>query len=484
MSKEFVNTRDGFTNVASRLGMTNDNQMSASYYNSAHRLLTRNRILLENLYRSNWIVARGIDTIAEDMTKKKLEIQCPSQTPDKIQLFLNYMDSFSVFDRVNDGLRWGDLYGGAVALPILKSQQFSDPLDIDKVKKGDFCGIRVYDRWTVFPSVELITDLGPMEGLPHHYDIMDVEGMYIGQSIHWSRAYRFIGVELPHYQRIYERYWGGSVIERWYDRVCFFDSATHGGANLLLKAYLRVYKVDGYRDIMAAGGVAEDNFVKSMYYTRKFETAEGFTTIDKNDEFETFNWSFSGMDAAIHTFAEQLAGALQIPLVRLLGQPPSGFSATGESDQQTYYDGISLRQEKKLRPFFIMLLPIMWKSCFGEELPSDLTFKFPSLWEVSDKSKSEVANMDTDTVVKLFTSNCITQKEMKHMLKKLSPVTGRFEDVDDGEDKYFWELQLDIDKKRQSAGLDVSSADNQQKSKVRLDTSNKQRAHQGGSNKI
>ena len=58
----------------------------------------------------------------------------------------------------------------------------------------------------------------------------------------------------------------------------------------------------------------------------------------------------AGLPEMVRTFLQVAAGAADIPVTRLLGQSPTGLSATGESDTRNYYDMIAARQELDLRP--------------------------------------------------------------------------------------------------------------------------------------
>src|ERR1039457_296404 len=140
-------------------------------------------------------------------------------------------------------------------------------------------------------------------------------------KIHYSRVLRLEGISLPYNQRLQENLWGISVIERLYDRMVMFDSATTGAAQLLYKSYIRTYAIENLREIIAAGGKAMDGLLAMVNFMRQTQGQEGITLIDSKDEFKvnTSN-AFTGIGDALVHFGEQLAGALQIPLVRLFGQ--------------------------------------------------------------------------------------------------------------------------------------------------------------------
>lgn len=420
-------TADGFMNLAARLGMGGDNQLAAGRYQPSGGM-TRQRQALEEMYRTSWVVGRMVDVVAEDMLRGGLDIQA-QMDPGDIDQLTRYMRRMGVQSRMTDGVKWGRLYGGALALILLDGENPAEPLDVSRVGKDSFRGLHVLDRYQVDPSYELITDLGPMMGYPEYYTVHTDHQQY-GLRLHHSRVIRFIGVELPYNVRLTENHWGASVVDRAYDRILALDSATHGSANLIFKSFLRFIKVDGLRAILAAGGAAETALHKMFTMIRMMQSNEGITLLDKNDDFGAINWSFAGIYDAIQAFAEQIAGATGVPLVRLLGQSPKGFS-TGESDLRTYYDTIATQQEDDLRPAYERLLPVLARSLWGKPLPEGMTFEFRSLWQPSELEKSQIATADAQSVAGLFSAGITSEAQSLAELRDAGRVTGRFTSITD-----------------------------------------------------
>lgn len=233
--------RDGFASFTARLGMGQDNQLAKSGY-VAEGYVTRSNTELEDMYRTSWIVDRVVNVVAEDMIRGGIEIRSQME-PDKIDELMRAVRSAGIPGRFSDAIKWSRLYGGALAVILIDGQELSEPLDLEAVPQGGFKGLYVLDRHQVTPSDGKIDDIGPMLGYPESYRInLDV---LTGETIHHSRAIRFIGAELPWQQRQSEQWWGGSVVDKLYDRLVALDSATHGTANMLYKSFLRVVGVDG-----------------------------------------------------------------------------------------------------------------------------------------------------------------------------------------------------------------------------------------------
>lgn len=424
-----VHTGDSFQNLANRTGMGAGSQQDASNYGFSP--VSRNRIQLEQCYRSSWIAGQAVDAYAEDMTREGIEFMGDID-PDKIEQLQRRITHLQIYDALCSTTKWARLYGGAIAVMLIDGQKVETPLRNDTITKGQFKGLLVLDRWVVQPSLQdLITDLGPDLGKPKYYDVIADAGGLVSMRIHHSRLIRMEGVELPYWQRISENGWGQSVLERLWDRLIPFDSVTQGAAQLVYKAHLRTYKVKGLRQILAAGGPAEKGLMKQIDMIRLYQSNEGLTLMDGEDGFEAHAYSFSGLSDMILQFGQQISGAVGIPLVRLFGQSPSGLNSTGESDIRNYYDNISKDQEKLLRPGMSRLIDVMFRSEFGDAPPDGFDFDFRPLWQMSDDQKADVAVKVTTAVTGASDAGLIDRATALKELRQSSQITGVFSNITD-----------------------------------------------------
>jgi uncharacterized protein len=427
-------TRDSFQNFNLQLGMGTDNQLSHSTY--GFNPITRFRILLEWIHRGSWLGGVAIDTAAEDMVRGGIEIHGSMKTKDVDKLQKAFIEK-GVWDRLTFCNKMARLYGGAIGVLLIEGQDLSTPLDIETVSKTTpFQGIAVFDRWMCVPTLQedgLVEEYGLNIGKPKYY-IINRDTPYLrGKKIHYTRVIRMLGVEPPFYQSILEQNWGYSVLERLYDRLIAFDSATSGIAQYIHKMHLRVIKIDKFRQIQAAGGKLLQGFMRFAEDMRRRQSNEGVTFIDGNDDFvlHTSNVS-SGISDALMQLGQQLAGALQMPLVRLFGQSPAGLNATGESDLRTYYEGILQKQEMTLRIPITLICHLIGRT-IGLKLPDDFNFNFRSLWQLNDEQKSQVFDRDTRAVGEVFEVGIIGRKTALSSLKGIGRVSGRWQDITDKE---------------------------------------------------
>lgn len=419
-------TLDSFTNFAQSMGVGGDNALSTASY--GFNPITRIRTLLEWIHRGSWLGGVAIDVVAEDMTREGVEFLGTIE-PDDIQVLHKTAERYNLWSSLRDVIAWARLYGGCIGVMLIEGQDQSTPLRIETIGKGAFRGILTLDRWMVEPSLNsLVTEFGPHLGLPKFYTIRTDAPALPAMKIHYSRVIRLEGIRLPYWQRVMENLWGISVLERLYDRMIAFDSATTGAAQLVYKAYLRTYKIDGMREIVAAGGPPMEGLQKYVDMMRRFQNIEGITLMDKNDEFEGHsNTTFSGLSDALVQFGQQISGALQIPLTRLFGQSPAGFDS-GESTMRNYYDGIKQKQKVELGEGVGTAYRCMAQS-EGITLPPDFGIDFRSLWQLTDEQKADIAEKVARAIGSVESDGIIDRGTALKELKQSSRMTGIFSNI-------------------------------------------------------
>jgi len=432
-AKDSRKTRDSFANFTAALGIQANNISAGATY--AFSFLTKNRLLLEAMYRDSWVCGMAVDVVADDMTQGGIEINS-TMPPADVDRLQEAMEDLAIWQSLNSVIKWSRLYGSCLGVLLIEGQDMNTPLRIETVGKGQFKGILPMDRWQVLPSISnLIKDLGPNMGLPKFYRTVPDAILPDLGNIHHSRVIRLDGIELPHYQKTIDNLWGESVLERLYDRLVAFDSTTTGAAQLIYRAYLRTIKIDGLREIIAAGGEAYTGLLKNIEMIRQLQSSEGITLLDKEDEFETASYTFAGIDDVLLQFGQQLCGALEIPMVRMFGQSPAGLNSTGESDLVTYYDGIKKKQSTRLKSPVKKILQLVSLSEFGKPLPEGFGFTFVPLWQPTETEKSDIAAKDTNSVCQAFDAGIITKPTALKELKTVSRNTGMFTNISDEEVK-------------------------------------------------
>lgn len=439
-NKESGYTKDAFANTVARLGFGTPNLLEGTEYPITR--LTQEYNLMNSLYRSHWIVRKIIDCIPEDMCKNWISIKT-QMDPEDLKRFDKVQRTTRIKRDILKALKWGRLYGGAGAVIIIEGHEniLDEPLKYDSIMPGSFKGLIATDRWTgLSPSSEIIEDVSsPDFGLPKYYEWFSETGEMT--KVHHSRILRFIGRELPLLERYSEIGWGASEVEIIYDELKKRDNTSWNIAQLIFLANLRVLKMDGLGEALAVG---DERSQKDIYNVvsqqNQLMNNMGLCLMDREDVFETYQYTFAGLNDIYQSFMLDISGAAEIPVTKLFGRSPAGLSATGESDMQNYYDMIGQKQGSQLEPALDKLLPIMAMSEFGY-IPNDLDYEFNPIAEQSEDELANIVDKKTTSIINAYESGIITHKVALNELKQMSDSTGMFtnitdKDIDNADDEF------------------------------------------------
>ncbi len=426
--KAFVT--DSFANFISAVGHGTGNQHDGAGY-GLHPV-SRTRVLLENAYRGSWVAGRVIDIVANDMTREGSTVSSEDD-PKRTAIFEKSVERLQIWKQFNRTIKWARLYGGAIAFMMIEGQDPATPLNLDSITKGQFKGLMPLDRWMLQPSLnDLVSEYGPHYGQPTFYETINSMGGLPSLKIHYSRVVRIEGVELPYNQKIAENLWGQSELERMWDRMTAFDSATSGIAQLVYKAHLRTVSVDGLREIIGGNKAAMKGLIQNIQMIRSMQTNEGLTLLDAKDKFETHQYAFGGLDAILIQFGDQLCGAVEIPRSRLFGESPGGLS-NDDSTTRHYHETIKQKQVSSLSEGVETVYRLTYLSTFGAEPPHMFELDFKPLRQMTDVEKAGVTNTTTAAIAEAVDKNLLSRAGGMRELKALSRVVGTFSTITDDE---------------------------------------------------
>lgn len=424
-------TTDAFTNNLARVGFGQPNLLEGTSYPITR--MSYNYTLFSSLYRSSWIVRKIIDVVPSDMMKNWIRVHA-SVDPAGLRAFNRTIALTQTKEKILRGLQWGRLYGGAAGLILLKGQGDPDtlatPLDLRTIMPGDYQGLLVYDRWAGFvPDAKQIDDImNPDYGLPEFYTLSTGDDMTTARTykIHHSRIVRFPGRELPHWEKIAEQYWGESEIEIIYEELKKRDNTSYNIASLIYLANIRVLKMDDLGQLLATADPQQQRHLYDVLSAQNHLMSNmGLYVMDKEDEFDTKTYSFTGLNDVYESFQLDIAGAAEMPVTKLFGRAPAGLNATGENDLTQYDESIEEKQKAYLQPVLNKLLPVIATSAWGF-IPDDFDWAFNPVRNLSDKDRVAVGKTLIDGVATLFDSGIISQQTALKELKQQEAVTGLF----------------------------------------------------------
>lgn len=424
-----VPVTDAFSNPLFRLGWGSQSPLEATEYPLTR--MTDNYALLNSLYRDNWVVQNVVGLMVDDMLREWYKLQ-GEITPEMQAEYDRQERKTRLQSRVNEGLRWGRLYGGAAGLIMIDGQDdLAEPLDLEMVYPGSFKGLYILDRWQgVSPNLGLVFDGG--EEVPESYSIVDGRGHTVA-TVHHSRVVRFTGRDLPRIERQAELYWGESEIEALYKEVVAHDNVSANMAALTFQANVNTMEVKGLQQLFSIGsGDAQRRFWQTMQAQSVLRSNFGTQLVEEGTKLTNTQYTFTGLADVYESMCLNLCGASHYPMTKLFGRSPAGMNATGESDLKNYYDYLDSQREAKLRPALQKLLPVLAMSAWGY-VPEDIEIAFPPLWTPTAKEVAEIGKAKTETLITAYQAGLLNVDTAQKELKKLEDETGLYGSLTDEE---------------------------------------------------
>jgi phage-related protein (TIGR01555 family) len=425
-----VSVQDAFSNPLFRLGYGSQSPLEATEYPLTR--MTDNYALLNSLYRDNWVVQNVVGIIPDDMTKKWFA-PAGAVGPEHLKELDRVQRVTALRERVNEGLRWGRLYGGAAGLIMIRGQEgmLGQPLELESIYPGTFQGLYILDRWQgVVPGMELVFEGG--EPVPAYYSITDAKGNTVAK-VHHSRLVRFTGRDLPFLERVAELYWGESEVEALYNDVVKHDNVAANMAALTFRANVDTMEVQNLDQLFSVtSGEQQRRFWNVMQAQSVMKSNFGMQLVNRGDQIKNTQYTFTGLQEVYDSMCLDLSGASRIPVTKLFGRSPAGMNATGESDLRNYYDYVDTLREAKLRPILEKLLPVLAMSAWGA-VPDGLDITFPPLWTPTAAEVAEIALKKAQAIRDTFQAGLFRADTAQRELKKLADETGMFDSISEEE---------------------------------------------------
>lgn len=381
------------------------------------------QIEVEKLYRSNWVCRKVCDLYASDMVAAGVEW---SMDAEKAEFLERKFRDLQVWSALEQAIKLARLYGGSIVYMATETTGTDKPLN-----EGEkIVGLRVFDRYEAKPDTMKLVATGARIGEPQAYDIQPVITTDAIKADE-SRCLRFIGAALPANLAKNEDLWGDSVLQSMANRVEIFDNATEGVGELMARCYLRTIGIKDFWNAMGDDDPLQSEMVaKGISMLNQLQTIYGLTVMDAEDTFSSQQYSFGGVKDVLDQIGQQLAGACDVPLVRLYGMSPAGFS-TGESDLKSYYGAILKAQESMLRgPITRIARQLLLSE--GKDA-SELDFKFVPLNQPTQAEKIATANQGVQTILAVNGATLISDARALEEIRRLSETTGLFGTVDEAD---------------------------------------------------
>ena len=382
---------DSLKSLVTGLGTSKDKTVDMAY---AMRFVDPAE--LNAMYRSDWLSRKIVDIIPNDMTREWRDWQAKGPQIEAIEE-VEAAPLINVRAKVNLAMRKARLHGGAAIYLGMKDRTPAEPLDLDRVKKGDLLYLHVLNKAEATPGTIIRDVTSEYYGEPESYSMTGRNGSMV--TVHPSRMIRFVGADVLDDQMQAYDGWGDSVLQVVYDAIQNATSASQHVAALIPEAKTDVVYVPQLSEFLRDAGTTRRltdrftyaNTIKSMFNMILLE-GDGK---DAGEKWEQKQINFAHLPELIQQYLQIASGAADIPVTRLLGQSPSGLNSTGDGDIKNYYDNVSARQKTELQPQIARIDEVIIRSALGVR-PRDIYFTWAPLYTMSEKEQAETFKMKAD----------------------------------------------------------------------------------------
>lgn len=384
---------DRLQNLLTGLGGARDKRTSNAY---ALNLVDRTQ--LDAMHRSDWLARKIVDIIPFDMTREWRRWQA---TKPQIEAIEKAERALGLQIKIATALQAGRLYGGAGLVMGIGTDDPQEPLELDRIRKGDLRYVHMMTRYELAAGGALIRDVeSPWFGEPEYYQITLNDGK--SARIHPSRVVRFMDAPILNRDANTDG-WGDSILQVVYDAVQNASSAQEHVAALIPEAKVDVIHVPGLSEHLSTKE-STNRLTERFTYAATIKSLFGFTLLEGDGKQQGEVWqqktlNFTAFPDLLREYLQVAAGAADIPVTRLLGQSPAGLNSTGESDLRNYYDNIGARRNVDLSHRLARLDEVLIRSATGGR-DEGIHSIWPSLWQPQPKEIAEIAKLRADTAEK------------------------------------------------------------------------------------
>ena len=295
------------------------------------------------------------------------------------------------------------LGGAAILIGVRDNKSLDQPLDLKRAKNIDF-----------------LTNLEPMDLLPHSYYIDPLEPKFgdvklwelrslntimtpvsVGQSvktassrkqaksrnllIHESRLVIFNQTKISRYSSTVNPagdYWGLSIYVQIYEILRDFNVSWAAAGLLMTDFSQSVFSIDNLMHLVAKDPQGLRDRMLAMQMGRSVARA---ILIDSKEKFENQTTNVTGLSDLLIQISRRFAASVDIPLTVLMGGGAKSDQAEPGDELRYYYDKLGTQQRDEIGPVLRLFAEIIMRGLRQRRLPKRWGIKWPPLWKLTDE---------------------------------------------------------------------------------------------------
>lgn len=431
---------DVFTNAPLDLGFGTDDPTVQSIYPQA-RTLTWNLQRIEAVMRADPFFVRALEYRSSTPFTKGIDIRSENMGADKINEFKDKVEE-KIDIPLKEAFFEADAFGWSGLVIMIdgqmNKQDLKRPLRKKDIQKGKFMGLKPLTRWyQINPAHKMINQIGERNeiydprllGTPLYYKVSfdgDKGNVY---EIHRSRLLIISRNRLSYIEKKVEHYGGTSILEQAFESLSRYHSLVAQIHRIINKAIIPVLKLEGLTSNSLQTEKGIEMVEKKIDQMRRQLNNNSLFVISDEDDL-----SFA--QAQLQELANLLREA-RIQVASAFNTPPQVLFYEEDKYSPADFNGfIKERQKFHVKPSYRKLLPILYKSEYGEDIP-DYDIDFKPLENLTTEEIAKARKTNVEAIDILYGSGIINKKTAMDTLSDIdSNPTDIFRNLDPEYIKY------------------------------------------------
>ena len=433
-------------NYAASVGMNNSLQQYSSHI--------LNRLSYQECANlaTDSMISKAIDVIVREIFKSGGKWEAAHLDIDNFEMVLNSLD---FYEKIALAVQRALEYGGAFIYINTDDTNLSLPLYLNEktASTNKITGLTVIEPWQAAPVQ--VNSFNPLKANYMEPDLWWVLGA--STSVHKTRLIPVVFYSVPDLIKPLYNYLGLPLSFYMKNYVSNADTVRQSISDLVLRFRTKIIKTTAQK-------IADPQTQARVKYMNATSNNLATLLLAKDEEWIETVTSLSGMDNLLSQMYELMTASTRgIPVTKLLGLSPRGFNATGEYDENNFYDVIDGYASSVVIPAMEKVAEYIL--CFKAGILDEPKYEFNPRKQIRPKEQAEINNLKADYISKLIMSGVVTGKDA---IRAISEDNFKFDwiDIEDYKVPENPEIEKEILNQWMDSYLDSSPKNQAQNDKV------------------
>ena len=344
------------------------------------------------------MISKAIDVIVREIFKSGGKWEAAHLDIENFEMVLNSLD---FYNKIRLAVQRALEYGGAFIYINTDDTNLSLPLYINEktASTNKITGLTVIEPWQAAPVQ--VNTFNPLKNNYMQPDLWWVLGA--SSTVHKTRLIPIVFYSVPDLIKPLYNYLGLPLSFYMKNYVSNADTVRQSISDLILRFRTKIIKTTAQK-------IADPQTQARVKYMNATSNNLATLLLAKDEEWIETVTSLSGMDNLLSQMYELMTASTRgIPVTKLLGLSPRGFNATGEYDENNFYDVIDGYAKSVVIP--IMEKVAEYVLCFKAGVLDEPKYIFNPRKQIKQKEQAEINNLKADYISKLIMSGVITGKD-------------------------------------------------------------------------